>query len=173
MVIAQTKEHEGKALVMFIHEMSMSECREALEHANAGRLACARDNQPYILPMNFAIDEHYLYLYGFTTVGQKVEWMRTNPQVCFEIDNVVNHNNWMSVIVFGLYEELPDRPEFEDARKRAYAHLRKRVMWWEPAAISEAHRDRAHSLTPIFFRIKIEKMSGHRANSDDYEAEKW
>ena len=77
---------------MFIHEMSASECREALAHAHVGRLACARDNQPYILPMNFAVDGDYLYLYGFTTVGQKVEWMRSNPLVCFEIDDVVNHN---------------------------------------------------------------------------------
>jgi hypothetical protein len=67
--------YEAKGLVMFIHEMSASECREALAHARVGRLACARDNQPYILPMNFAIDGEYLYLYGFTALGQKVEWM--------------------------------------------------------------------------------------------------
>lgn len=155
---------------MFIHEMSASECREALEGAHVGRLACARDNQPYILPMNFAVDGEYLYLYGFTTLGQKVEWMRSNPRVCFEIDNIVNHNHWLSVIVFGQYEELPDKPESESARKRAYAHLQKRVMWWEPALISQDHRDQPNSLVPIFFRIKIENMTGHRANPDDSEA---
>jgi nitroimidazol reductase NimA-like FMN-containing flavoprotein (pyridoxamine 5'-phosphate oxidase superfamily) len=155
---------------MFIHEMSASECREALAHAHVGRLACARDNQPYIVPMNFAVDGDYLYVYGFTTVGQKVEWMRSNPLVCFEIDDVVDHNRWMSVIIFGQYEELPDKPEFESARNRAYAHLQKRVMWWEPAYISQNHRDQANSLIPLFFRIKIEKMTGHRANSDYSEA---
>ena len=155
---------------MFIHEMSASECREALTHAHVGRLACAHDNQPYILPMNFAVDGDYLYLYGFTTVGQKVEWMRSNPLVCFEIDDVVDHNRWMSLIIFGQYQELPDKPEFESARKRAYAHLQKRVMWWEPAYISQSHRDQPNSLIPLFFRIKIENMTGHRANSDDSEA---
>src|SRR5688572_6668000 len=111
---------------MFIHEMTTSECREALERTHVGRLACALDNQPYILPMNYALDDVYLYLYGFTTVGQKIEWMRSNPLVCFEIDNVVSHNQWMSVIVFGKYEELPDTEELEKARERAYAHLQKR-----------------------------------------------
>jgi hypothetical protein len=159
----------GERLVMFIHEMSASECRQALADAHVGHLACAHDNQPYILPMNFAVDGHYLYLYGFTTLGQKVDWMRSNPRVCFEIDNIVNHNQWMSVIVFGRYEELPDKPEFEKARDRAYAHLQKRVMWWEPAFISKEHRDQPNSLVPIFFRINIEKMTGHRANSDDSE----
>jgi nitroimidazol reductase NimA-like FMN-containing flavoprotein (pyridoxamine 5'-phosphate oxidase superfamily) len=154
---------------MFIHEMSLSECRRALERAHFGRLACARDNEPYIMPMNFSADGQYLYLYGFTTLGQKVEWMRTNPRVCFEIDSVVTHDQWMSVIVTGSYEELPDTPEFEAARQRAHAHLQKRVLWWEPAYISQVHRDQPHSLTPIFFRIKIEKITGHRANSDDNE----
>lgn len=158
-----------KGSVMFIDEMTVSECREALERTQVGRLACARDNQPYIVPMNFASDGDYLYLYGFTTLGQKIEWMRSNPLVCFEIDNVVNHNHWMSVIAFGRYEELPDTQEFEMARKHAYSHLQKRVMWWEPAYISQEHRDQPHSLTPIFFRIKIERMTGHRANPDDSE----
>lgn len=159
-----------KALIMFIHEMTVSECREALERTHVGRLACARDKQPYIVPMNFATDGDYLYLYGFTTLGQKIEWMRSNPLVCFEIDNVVNHNHWMSVIVFGRYEELPDTEEFEMARKHAYSHLQKRVMWWEPAYISQEHRDQPHSLTPIFFRIKIGRMTGHRADPDGSEA---
>jgi uncharacterized protein len=155
---------------MFINEMSASECLEALANAPVGHLACARDNQPYIVPMNFAVDRDYLYVYGFTTVGQKVEWMRSNPLVCFEIDDVVNHNHWMSVIVFGQYEELPDKPEFESARKRAYAHIQKRVMWWEPGYISQDHRDQPNSLIPLFFRIKVEKMTGHRTSSDNSEA---
>lgn len=161
---------KSERLVMFIHEMTVSECRDALERAHVGRLACAHDNQPYVLPMNFAIDGQYLYLYGFTTLGQKVEWMRSNPLVCFEIDNIASHNHWLSVIVFGSYEELPDKPKFESERKRAYAHLQKRVMWWEPAYISQDHRDQPNSLVPIFFRIKIEKMTGHRASADDSEA---
>ena len=152
---------------MFIHEMTTEECTEALERANFGRLACARDNQPYVVPINFAFDGRYLY--GFTTLGQKVEWMRSNPLVCFEVDEVKNHNHWMSVIVFGRYEELPDTPENELARRQAYAFLQKRVMWWEPAYISQEHRDQPHSLTPIFFRISVDSITGHRANPDDAE----
>ena len=157
-----------KVFVMFIHEMSTAECNDALSRAKLGRLACAHDNQPYVLPFNFAFDGDS-YLYGFTTIGQKVEWMRSNPLVCFEVDEVKNHNHWVSVIVFGRYEELPDRPEFEAARGHAHGFLQNRVMWWEPAYISQEHRDNPHSLTPIFFRIKIENVTGHRANSDDTE----
>ena len=154
--------------VMFVHEMSKPECNNALSRAKYGRLACAHNNQPYVLPLNFVFDGNS-HLYGFTTLGQKVEWMRSNPLVCFEIDEVKNHNDWSSVIIFGHYEELPDTPEFQIARTHAQECLQKQVMWWEPAYISQEHRDKPHSLTPIFFRIKIENVTGHRANSDESE----
>jgi|SRR6185369_3815404 Predicted flavin-nucleotide-binding protein len=153
------------ALIMFIHEMSSAECDEVLARTNIGRLACAKDNQPYVVPMNFAFDG--CYLYGFTTLGKKVEWMRSNPMVCFEIDEVTNQNQWISIVASGRYEELPDERAYEEARTRAHACLQKRAVWWEPAYIAQEHRDQPHSLTPIFFRIRIDKITGHHANSDD------
>jgi nitroimidazol reductase NimA-like FMN-containing flavoprotein (pyridoxamine 5'-phosphate oxidase superfamily) len=153
---------------MFIHEMTVDECSGALKKARLGRLACAQDNQPYIVPINVVLGGTYIF--GFTTLGQKIEWTRLNPLVCFEVDEVVSHNEWMSIVVFGRYEELPDKPEYEKERIRAHACLQERAMWWEPAYISQEHRDQPHSLTPIFFRIHVEKMTGHRATFDRCEA---
>jgi nitroimidazol reductase NimA-like FMN-containing flavoprotein (pyridoxamine 5'-phosphate oxidase superfamily) len=156
-------------IAMFIHEMTVDECSGALKEMRPGRLACAKDNQPYIVPINFAFDGTYIY--GFTTLGQKIEWTRTNPLVCFEVDEVISHNEWMSIVVFGRSEELPDKPEYEKERIRAYACLQKRAMWWEPAYISPEQREQPHSLTPIFFRIHIEKMTGHRATFEKPRAD--
>jgi nitroimidazol reductase NimA-like FMN-containing flavoprotein (pyridoxamine 5'-phosphate oxidase superfamily) len=105
---------------MFIHEMSRAECNDALTRGKVGRLACSYDNQPYVLPLNFAFDGGS-YVYFFTTLGRKVEWMRSNPLVCLEIDEVKNHNHWSSVVVLGTYEELPDKAEYETARRQARA----------------------------------------------------
>jgi nitroimidazol reductase NimA-like FMN-containing flavoprotein (pyridoxamine 5'-phosphate oxidase superfamily) len=148
---------------MFIHELTYEECRHFLQQVSVGRLSCARDNQPYVVPIYFAFDDTYVY--GFTTLGQKIEWMRSNPLVCLEVDEMISDQQWTSIIVFGKYEELSDTPEYTSARNRAYAFLQKRAMWWEPAYISQEHRDQPHSLTPIFYRIRIEKMTGHRATS--------
>ena len=153
---------------MFIHEMTTDECYAALRKANFGRLGCALNNQPYVVPINFGFDGNYLY--GFTTLGQKVEWLRQNPLVSFEIDEICGPNNWMSIILFGRYEELPDKTEYKQAREKAYSVLQKRVMWWEPAYISQEHRDHPHSLTPIFYRIRIDKITGHLASPDKSEA---
>ena len=155
---------------MFIHEMTPTECRQALNDAIVARLACASDNQPYVVPISFALDREYIY--SFATLGQKIQWMRENQRVCVEVDDYKTHDRWHSVIVFGRYEELPNLPQYEAARLSAYKVLGKRVMWWEPAAVSVTHRDTAHSLIPIFFRIRIERITGHRASPDSPESER-
>lgn len=155
---------------MYIHEMSDAECRKALKQASHGRLGCARDNQPYVVPIYFSFDGEHLY--GFTTLGQKIECMRANPHVCVEIDERKSHDDWMSVIVFGRYEELPDEQQYSAARAEAYELLQRRVMWWEPAYIGAAHRDKPHSFTPIFYRIRIDQMTGHRSTPNQVEQPK-
>ena len=111
---------------MLIHEMTEDECRTALERVSFGRLACARDNQPYVLPIYFSYDGKHLY--GFSTLGQKIEWMRSNPLVCLEIDERTSLHQWMSVVVSGRYEELPDAPEYGYERVHAHEVLQKRAM---------------------------------------------
>ena len=146
---------------MFIHEMTEFECRQALERAAIGRLACARDNQPYVVPIYFAL--HGDYLYSFTTLGQKIEWMRVNPRVCLEVDERIGHDRWQSVVVFGHYEELSDLPKYEGTRARALELLQKHAMWWQPGGVGATHRDAPHSEIPITYRIRIVRMTGHRA----------
>ena len=55
-----------------------------------------------------------------STVGQKIDWTRKNTLVCVEADEVVSPQQWMSVVVFGRYEELPNTPEYQP--QRAVAH---------------------------------------------------
>lgn len=74
---------------MLIQEMTKDECRVALESASIGRLACARDGQPYVVPTYFACDGKCIY--GVSKLGQKIEWMRYNPLVCLQIDDRRSH----------------------------------------------------------------------------------
>jgi nitroimidazol reductase NimA-like FMN-containing flavoprotein (pyridoxamine 5'-phosphate oxidase superfamily) len=169
---------------MKIQELTKDECVDVLKTATVGRLACAHDNQPYVVPMYFAYREPYLY--GFTTPGEKVTWMRANPLVCVEWDKFESSDEWISVIVFGKYEELPDvspeatasvsasrpwsrksRPSSESAaeqaRLQAHGLLHQRWGWWQPACASAMHRNHGQPLSPIYFRILIERVSGRRA----------
>jgi len=149
---------------MLIEEMTDEECRDVLAHADVARLACEIDGQPYVVPVYVTYDAPYLF--GFATMGLKIDCMRANPLVCVEIDDIKSQNQWMSVIVFGMYEELPDMTEYETTRATAHDLLQKRTMWWEPASVAVEHRSFSKPFSPIFYRIRIDRMTGRRAAPD-------
>lgn len=146
---------------MIIKDMTEAECLDMVARTNVARLACAQNNQPYIIPIRVELDSRFLY--GYATLGQKIEWMRQNPRVCLEFDELTSHGQWTSVVVDGLYEELPPVPAFEGLRKIAEAIFQRHPMWWEPASVPLAAHERR---PPIVFRIRIGRVSGRRAGAD-------
>lgn len=146
---------------MEISEMTSEECSALLAHASVGRLACSFENQPYVVPINFAYESGYLYV--FSTFGQKVKWMRANPKVCVQTDQIQSESEWTSVVVNGEYEELPE-PQYAAERKHASSLLAKRYHWWLNALGQRQLRVGDQPIDPLFFRIRIESMSGLRAH---------
>lgn len=149
---------------MVIQDMTLEECRRALAQVRLARLACEMDDQPYVVPLYLAYDGTKLF--GFATMGYKIDCMRANPLVCVEVDEITSPSEWMSVLVFGTYEELPNTPDYQAARSHAYKLLEQRAMWWEPASIGVEHREYPESSSPIFYCIHIDRMSGRRASPD-------
>jgi len=155
---------------MLIQEMTEAECHSILTRTRLGRLACAHENQPYIVPIYFAYDQPYLY--AFTTPGQKIEWMRYNHLVCLEVDEVEDSDQWTSVIIFGHYEELQDLPPWKDPSLHALELLNKNAGWWKAGCESSHLRDPAQPLTPVFYRIRIDRITGRRATPSPADPER-
>jgi nitroimidazol reductase NimA-like FMN-containing flavoprotein (pyridoxamine 5'-phosphate oxidase superfamily) len=158
-----------------IREMTLAECFEALSRSNFARLACAKDNQPYVVPVHLAFHEEEgdARLFGFTIPGQKAEWMRANPLVCVEVDEVAGSDRWLSIVVFGRYEELPDTPDYTEARRLAIRLLQGHAMWWEPGSTAyegSAHRDPHRPLIPIYYQIQIDRVTGHRCTPESHSS---
>ena len=149
---------------MLIEELSNKESLDLLARTHLGRLACAQGAHPYVVPFYFAFQHNYLY--SFSTVGQKIEWMRANPLVCVEADEVANPEKWMSVIVFGRYEELPDTPEYQPAREFAWQVLQRYAMWWQPAYAKTILHGTERRIQPIFYRIFMTRITGRRATTE-------
>ncbi|HUE84787.1 MAG TPA: pyridoxamine 5'-phosphate oxidase family protein [Vicinamibacterales bacterium] len=146
---------------MIIHELTRPECADVLQRTHVGRLACARHAQPYIVPISFYFDGDDTCLYSFSTVGQKIHWMRDNPKVCVEVDEVVDRFTWTSVVVSGLYEELQGLSDAARIKSRALKHLQERSEWWLPGTAKLASGSE-HSVA-VMYRIQIVTMSGRRA----------
>lgn len=148
---------------MIVHEMNRAACAEILERSDLGRLACAHENQPYIVPIHFSFDSARMCLYAFSTVGQKIDWMRQNPKVCVEVEDVTDKDHWTTVVAFGRYEEMDDSPADKAARGAAQALFAARPEWWLPAAAKVGPREH-HAV--LIYRIQIDRMTGRRASRD-------
>jgi uncharacterized protein len=144
--------------------MQGQECRDTLARLGFGRLGCARENQPYIVPFYFAYEPDRLY--GFATLGQKIEWMRVNPHVCVQADEVLSEDTWVSVVVLGRYQEFPDTPEYAQERRKAQSLLEKRTMWWQIAYVESNVRGQFEPSSPVFYCVHIEEISGLRASAE-------
>ena len=149
---------------MLIQELTNEDNLKLLAHMHFGRLACAQGAQPYVVPFYFAYQNNCLY--SFATIGQRVEWMRANPLVCVETDEVVSSEEWVSIIIFGRYEELPNTPERKMERELAYELLKQRANWWEPGYAKTIIRGTTRSLDPVYFRIQIAQITGRHGTRD-------
>jgi nitroimidazol reductase NimA-like FMN-containing flavoprotein (pyridoxamine 5'-phosphate oxidase superfamily) len=146
--------------IMVVNELKEAECGAVLTGASLGRLGCSLDNQPYVVPIYFVYEPGYIYV--LSTYGQKTEWMRANPKVCLAVDDITNESQWTSVIAKGRYQELPE-PQFTEEREHARKLLAKRYRWWQNALGERQLRLGDELITPLFFRICVDSMTGLRA----------
>ena len=152
---------------MLVHELSPNDCADVLSRTDVGRLACTRDDQPYIVPIHFSFDRERHCVYGFSGVGQKVRWMRENPRVCLEVERISGRGHWQTVLAFGRYEEIGDAPDDADTRRRALERFQQRREWWLPGAARVEGRD-PHPV--VVFRILIDRLTGRRAAQEASDA---
>ena len=81
-----------------------------IKKTNCCRIALVDGDYPYIVPVNFAVSNSHLYFHS-AKEGKKIDILRKNNQVCFEMDNegeIVNGQRacswgmkYVSVIGFG------------------------------------------------------------------------
>ena len=145
---------------MIINKLTPEECTSLLEKATLARLACALDNQPYVIPIYVAYDDGNLY--ALATLGQKVEWMRANPKVCLQVDEIQNHEQWVSVVVNGQYLELRE-PQYSEEHAHAKKLLEKRHRWYQAAMAERQMTAGDHLIAPLFFRVQIDSVTGLQA----------
>ena len=133
---------------MRIAGTSQDECRELLRRLSVGRLACALDNRLYVVHVRFAYEPEHLYV--FSTMEQKIEWMRKNPIVCLQTDEIRDRSNWTSVVLNGTYLELSE-PLDATGKQHARELLAKYAEWWQTLLGERRERTTDLSIEPIFF----------------------
>lgn len=110
---------------MLIQDMTREMSVGLLKRTRVGRLGCAESAQPYVVPLSFAYRREFLY--GFATIGRKIEWMRANPAGLRGSRRDCQLPRMATVVIFGRYQELPNAPGFP-----CNAHGRARPNWLRP-----------------------------------------
>src|SRR5579862_3886442 len=93
--------------------LNTEEIETILHSQIIGRIGCHYDNTTYIVPISYAYDGEFVY--ALTREGMKINIMRQNRQVCFEVEDIPDLGNWKSVVCLGEYEELPNKSERHEA----------------------------------------------------------
>ena len=138
--------------------------KEQIEHvlhsAVVGRIGCYDGQDIYIVPLTFVFDGKYIYAHS--NEGSKIEIMRKQPTVCFEVESIEGMTNWRCVIVHGTFQELKTTEDQNHGLKV----LSDRLM---PYLLSETMRSYdadnptknvVKQKKPVIYRIQISRMTG-------------
>lgn len=141
-------------------KLDIDQMNSLLSSQALGRLACTDGLHPYIIPITYTYDGNYIY--GQTNEGRKLEILRKNPNICFQVERMMDMRNWESILVYGKFEELKNK-EAESARGILYNRFfplmtSSTVHSFGNETATEI--EDANRVKPVMFKIKIERMTG-------------
>jgi hypothetical protein len=141
-------------------ELNPDQIEKLLYGQVIGRIGCSANGITYVVPVTYAYDGKHIYAHSKD--GMKIQMMRMNPMVCFEVDQMEDMANWQSVIVWGRFEELKNSEQ-----KFGLHKLTSRL---QPLVISEtsmpsheipeSHQNDAGPYKTVVFRIEVKEKTG-------------
>ncbi len=127
---------------------------DLLRTSIVGRIACCGhgtigDGRPYLVPLAYGYDGESIYAHSGP--GRKLDFMRAEPRVTFEVDSAEASDRWRSVIAEGTFEEIHDLAD----RERALS-----IVYRPPAEIPPLAAE------IVVFRLRLSQRSGRYETPD-------
>lgn len=137
-----------------------------IERADACRLGFAVGDLPYIVTLNFGYEwegESLRLYFHCAREGRKLDMMRANPRVCFELD--VDHElvtgprpcdysmRFGSIVGYGELREVPD----EAGRREGLDRVMRHCGW-----VGEAAYDAGALGATAVLALRVDEISGKR-----------
>ena len=130
-------------------DLTRDEIDDLLREQVVARLGCHLDGLTYVVPVIYAYDGEAVYVASIE--GQKVDMMRANPNVCFEVDTY-GPEGWRSVIAQGVFEELS-----QAEKPRALQLLRERFT---RDGVAPSRTPETNGRPTVCFRIAFRDVTG-------------
>lgn len=140
-----------------------TEIDEIINTAEVCRLAFAKDNEPYLVPVSYGYDGNNIFVHT-AKEGRKIDFLKANNRVCFEFETdtkIVTHEtigckwtaSFKSVIGFGRMLKITDETEAMHALNQIM--LKYSGKEWDFSS---------KDLSGVYlWKIEIEEISGKKS----------
>ena len=96
--------------------MTHDEMERLLKKCSTGRLGLSSQNEPYIVPVSYRYGKGRIFFHS-AKQGKKVDFIKNNNRVCFEVDELQGDLGWANVICYGtaiLRDDIEAKKEWNE-----------------------------------------------------------
>ena len=137
-----------------IDEMGQKEIHELLHKVGYGHLGCIHEGKPYVIPMNYYLEDSDIYL--FTTIGMKTHDLDANPEICLQVEEIRAPLHWRSAIVNCRASRLTEQEDID----RVMHLVKERNPTLSPAINRTWTDSQGRAEVIAIYRIHETEMSG-------------
>ena len=140
----------------------ISDINAILKKAKVCRLGMVNGDRPYVVPLCFGFQGNVLYFHSALN-GQKIDCLRNNPNVCFELDLIAEPKEseepcswtmkYQSVIGFGKAVFVEDLDEKHKALKIIMAQYSDQQFQFSDSKVKAT----------AIIKVDIESMTGKQS----------
>ncbi|RTE55225.1 flavin mononucleotide-binding protein [Arenibacter aquaticus] len=143
-------------------DLNTEACKHLLDANYIGRIGYISKNNADIIPITYYYDADQHSIISYSGEGFKIDAMRKNESVSFQVDEIESVNQWKSVLLYGTFEELSG----SDAKRLLHKFsegVKKNISKKEnasPKFIGEFSSKLSAIGSPVVYRINISGMTG-------------
>lgn len=133
-----------------------------LKNDYLGHLSYIYQNRPFVVPITYFYDAERQVIICYSAEGHKMNAMRKNNDVAFNVVDVDNLTKWKSVMVQGKFEQLfgSDAKSYLHVFSLGIKSLIAEKELKELSFISEFSSKAINENIPMIFIIKVEEVTG-------------
>lgn len=148
-----------------LEELSHEDVESLFKTQSIGHLGCNSNGRIYVVPTSYYYEQGSIY--SFTLEGTKIRMMRENPDVCFQVEEIIDSDTWHSVIGWGTFEELKDAHHKTEVLTKLYKRITDLQKRGRHVFIPLEHRDNMvigamQGKEPIVYKIVLKELSGRK-----------
>jgi len=144
-----------------------NECNVILAKNYIGRIGYLSKGRAEIIPITYYYDAERNSILTYSGQGNKINAIRENPLVSFQVDEIASLEKWQSVLLYGRFEELTGIDAkfmlrlFSEGVKKVITEKEKSC----PDFIKNFSSKTTNADAPIVYRILIEEINGKKRDT--------